>query len=226
MPIDLASGRFIEDDGTFSRTGAHTVDGPLAATNIAAAGTLTGTSASASALAVGRQGATSPALQVDASTASSVTGVKVKAGASGGGAAVSVVGGATDEALTVDAKGAGALTLNGTATGGITLARTATFSKPAVHTPSAVSALAIDVTASGVYTKSIAGDSTFTASAAGTAGQFLTLIITVDGTQRVATFGTNLNSSGTMTIPANKVGVIQFVSDGTAWREMGRSINT
>jgi hypothetical protein len=95
-----------------------------------------------------------------------------------------------------------------------------------VHTPHAVSALALDVTASTVFTKSIAADSTFTASAAGTAGQLLILIITVDGTQRVATFGTNFNSSGTMTIPASKVGCIQCVSDGTAWREVGRSINT
>jgi hypothetical protein len=93
------------------------------------------------------------------------------------------------------------------------------------HTPHAVSALALDVTASTVFTKSVSADSTFTASAAGTAGQVLILIITVDGTQRTATFGSNLNASATMVIPASKVGCIQFVSDGTAWREMGRSIN-
>lgn len=128
--------------------------------------------------------------------------------------------------MAVDVKGQHAISdanahtgTSGTFTGALVIGTTT------VHTPHAVSALALDVTASTVFTKSIAADSTFTASAAGTAGQKIVLIIAVDGTQRTATFGTNLNASATMVIPASKVGVIQFVSDGTAWREMGRSIN-
>jgi hypothetical protein len=95
-----------------------------------------------------------------------------------------------------------------------------------VHTPHVVSALALSVTASTVFTKSVSADSTFTASAAGTAGQLIILIISVDATQRVITCGTNLNSSGTLTIPASKVGTLTFVSDGVAFREIARAILT
>lgn len=85
------------------------------------AGTATVTSTSASALTVGANGATNPALQVDGSTASSATGVKVKSAAAAGGVAVSVISSGTDESLTLDAKGAGTITLNGTATGKVIL---------------------------------------------------------------------------------------------------------
>lgn len=108
--LTLTSGNLLLSSGTFTQTG-----------NAAITGTITGTSASASALAVGRQGATSPALQVDASTSTCVTGLKAKAAASGAGYAVSVVGGATDEGLTVDAKGAGIVQIGGTSTGNVKL---------------------------------------------------------------------------------------------------------
>lgn len=84
------------------------------------------TSASATALAVGRQGATSPAFVVDASTASSATGIKVTAAAAAGGVALAAISSGTDENLTVDAKGAGTVTIAGTSTGGISLARATT----------------------------------------------------------------------------------------------------
>lgn len=96
-------------------TGAQTVSGNLAVT-----GTGTVTSASASAFTAGRLGATTPALQVDASTATSITGVKVKSAASGGGVAVSAVG-ETNVALTIDANGSGTVTIGGTSTGNVNL---------------------------------------------------------------------------------------------------------
>src|SRR5690348_591961 len=83
--------------------------------------TLTVTSTNAAALAVGRQGATNPALNIDASTATSVTGLNVKAAASGGGLAVAVISSAAAEALTLDALGTGTITIGGTSTGRITL---------------------------------------------------------------------------------------------------------
>lgn len=89
--------------------------------------TLTGTSASASALAVGRLGATTPALQVDASTATSITGIKIKSAASGGGVALSAIG-ETNVNLAIDANGSGTITLGGTSTGAITLTRATTLS--------------------------------------------------------------------------------------------------
>lgn len=99
--------------GTVS-TGAITLG---AATGVT--GALTGTSTSASALAVGRQGATAPVLQVDASTASVATGIKIKGAAAAGGCAVSVVTSGTNENLTVDAAGSGTVTLAGTSTGNV-----------------------------------------------------------------------------------------------------------
>lgn len=89
-------------------------------------GDTTVTSAGAAALAVGVNGATNPALTIDASTASSATGVKVKSAAAAGGVAVSVTSSGTDEALTVDAKGAGTITIGGTSTGNVTIQRATT----------------------------------------------------------------------------------------------------
>lgn len=86
------------------------------------------TSTSASALAVGPAGATNPTLQVDASTASAATGLKVKGAAAAGGLALSVVTSGTNENLTIDAAGSGTITLGATSTGAITLTRATTLS--------------------------------------------------------------------------------------------------
>ncbi len=86
---------------------------------ISALGTVT--SSSATALVVGPNGATNPTFQVDASTASAATGIKVKSAAAAGGFAISVLSSGTDENLKLDAKGAGTVTINGTATGGVTV---------------------------------------------------------------------------------------------------------
>jgi hypothetical protein len=96
---------------------AITVTGTMSTTT-----PLTVTSANASALAVGRQGATSPALKVDASTSSSATGIGITAAASGAGVAVAALGGAA-EALAIDAKGTGTITLAGTSTGNVIVPR-------------------------------------------------------------------------------------------------------
>lgn len=80
-------------------------------------------SANAFALAVGLTGATNPALQVDASTASSATGIKIKSAAATAGVALSVVSSGTNENLTIDAKGSGTIVIGGSSTGGITLTR-------------------------------------------------------------------------------------------------------
>ncbi len=88
--------------------------------NTAIAGTMTVTSADAKALAVGRLGATTPAFQVDASTGTSITGIKVKAAGTGGGVAISSIG-ETNVALTIDAQGSGTITIAGTSTGAVTI---------------------------------------------------------------------------------------------------------
>jgi hypothetical protein len=114
-------------------------------------GATTITSTSASALAVGLAGATNPALQVDASTASSATGVKVKSAAAAGGVAISVVSSGTDENLTVDAKGSGTVTLGGTSTGNIVAGRALTgVSASMTGAVTAKSATAVPATAGAV----------------------------------------------------------------------------
>ena len=84
------------------------------------------TSAGAAALAVGRLGSTTPAFQVDASTGTSITGVKVKSAAASGGVAISAIG-ETNVNMTIDAAGSGTITIGGTSTGAITLTRAVTL---------------------------------------------------------------------------------------------------
>lgn len=84
------------------------------------------TSAASTALAVGRLGATTPALLVDASTASSITGVKIKSAGTGSGVAISAIGEASNGALTIDAQGSGTISLGATSTGNIVLGRATT----------------------------------------------------------------------------------------------------
>lgn len=56
-------------------------------------------------------------------------------------------------------------------------------------------------------------------------GDVYDFIFTADGTQRVVTFGTNILSSGTITIPANKTATARGVFDGTSIRITGREIS-
>lgn len=86
------------------------------------AGALALTTASATALAIGRLGITTPAFLVDTSTSTSITGLKIKSAASGGGVTLSAIG-ETNVNVAIDAAGSGSLTLNGTATGSVTTPR-------------------------------------------------------------------------------------------------------
>jgi hypothetical protein len=75
------------------------------------------TSASANALAIGLNGTTNPAFNVDASTASSATGLNIKSAAAAGGLALSVLSSGANENLTINAKGTGTITLGNVSTG-------------------------------------------------------------------------------------------------------------
>src|SRR5256885_317706 len=108
----------VGDDGTLLCGGipAVTIKMPAGTTiggsSVAALGVVTSTSANA--IAAGRQGATNPVINVDASAALQVTGWNLVGAAAAGGAALVVTSSGTDESGTIDAKGAGTLTLNGT----------------------------------------------------------------------------------------------------------------
>jgi hypothetical protein len=99
----------------------------IVGTSAAINGTETITSSSASALTAGRLGATTPAFQVDASTGTSITGLKVKSAATAGGVDLTAIG-ETNVNLRIDAAGSGTIVLGGTSTGAITLTRATTLS--------------------------------------------------------------------------------------------------
>ncbi len=118
------AGSFLGTPLSINRaTGIVTLESGLTITS----GTTTITSASANALAVGRNGATNPTFSVDPSTASSATGINIKSAAAGGGVALSAISSGTNEDLKLDAKGSGALYLNGTATGGVVISRALSY---------------------------------------------------------------------------------------------------
>ena len=68
---------------------------------------LTITSNSANSLAVGPNGTTNSVLQIDSSTASSATGVKVTGAAAGGGVSIAAISSGSNENLTLGSKGTG-----------------------------------------------------------------------------------------------------------------------
>lgn len=83
-------------------------------------------STSASSLVVGANGATTPAFQVDSSTASQVTGFSVTGAATGGTVALAVIQTSGNANLTLDAKGSGTIVIGSVSTGAITLTRATT----------------------------------------------------------------------------------------------------
>lgn len=103
------------DIGVVTGTGATNgyglrIAAPAGATNnyaLYSAGVIAIASASANAFAVGRLGLTTPAFVVDASTGTSITGVKITAGATTGGVAVTAIG-ETNVILTLNGAGTGA----------------------------------------------------------------------------------------------------------------------
>ncbi len=119
MPIPILVG----DDGIVSNLGfvGFPAGITIGGSTVSALGVVTSTSATA--LAVGRQGATNPVLNVNANTASVVTGITLVGAAAAAGMQITTTSSGTDEPLKIDAKGAGTLTLNGTATGKVILGR-------------------------------------------------------------------------------------------------------
>lgn len=101
---------------TLTVTGVTTLSG-----GVVQVGAETVTSADASALAVGRQGATAPALKVDASAASSATGVEVVSAAAASGVNLRAISSGTNENLTINAKGSGTITIGPVSTGAVTI---------------------------------------------------------------------------------------------------------
>lgn len=86
--------------------------------NTSVSGTVTVTSASASALTAGPNGATNPGLKVNASTSSAAGGLSITGAADAAGVALAAIGSNTNEPLTLDGKGSGVVTIGSVSTGG------------------------------------------------------------------------------------------------------------
>jgi hypothetical protein len=81
------------------------------------------TSASATALSVGLNGATNPAFNVDSSTGSQAAGLNVVGATTAGTVAIASVSSGAAAGLSVNSKGTGVLNIQGTATGQISIGR-------------------------------------------------------------------------------------------------------
>lgn len=104
--------------GTFAKpqVAGQVIGGVDTAGNPQLATSGTFTSASTTALAVGRLGAVTPAFQVDSSQASSITGIRVSSQSTGNGVNLNSVG-ETNVPLIINAAGAGTVNFNTTGTG-------------------------------------------------------------------------------------------------------------
>lgn len=115
LQADTSAGLLIEsDNGTdVALFGAGGGSNSTFYGGVNISGAVAVTSTSASAFTVGANGATNPALLVDASTASSVTGLQVKSRASGAGVLLQAISSAASEGITIEGKGSsGFVTLN------------------------------------------------------------------------------------------------------------------
>ncbi len=136
LPVVKWGGLNTNKDVDF--TGATNVKLPagtvIGGSSVSALGVVT--SASANALTAGRLGATTPAFNVDASTAVSVTGLNVKAGSTGQGVAVLAIG-ETNTLVTLDSAGTGTLGLNTlhTNSGLVTIGNTTSLAGALVNGP-------------------------------------------------------------------------------------------
>jgi len=110
----------VSNAGAVSAVGVNSGSGLIQGTGgITVTGALTVTSTSATATTIGANGATNPAFLIDASTASSATGLKVTSAAAAGGVALAGISSGTNENLTLSAKGSGTITLASGSTGNV-----------------------------------------------------------------------------------------------------------
>ncbi len=94
-----------------------------------------------------------------------------------------------------------------------------------VLTPGAT--VSLDPTKGGTFTLVPAQAETINAASVPTNSQRISIVITTSGTTSyVVTFGTNFKSTGTLTTGtvSGKVFVIDFVSDGTNFNEIARTV--
>ena len=123
--------------GTLGVTGNSTITGTFGVT-----GATTITSASASSLAVGRLGATTPAFVVDSSTGTQAAGLKVVGATTTGTVAVVTIGGASVN-LTINATGTGTIGIGTVSTGAVTITPATTITGLLTLTAGVIGAMTV-----------------------------------------------------------------------------------
>ena len=181
------------------------------------------TATSANAFAVGQNGVTNPAFNVDTSTATSATGFNIKSAAAGAGVALSVLSSGTNENLTLDAKGSGTITLGSVSTGAISLSRATTIATstttPVVYGgTTASSTLTLGSTSGAGTTYSIIFQTASQATrlTISTAGNVLVASGIYENSNTITSYtipnGSNAVSSGPISITGTFV-----ISTGSSW---------
>jgi len=208
--LGVATATSLAINGATIGTNGFAVTGTVAISSTMTSAAHTITSASANALAVGLAGTSNPAFNVDASTATSATGLNVKSAAAAGGLAVAVISSGTDENMTINAKGAGTIGIGSVSTGVVTItsggtapqgtgayvrATSPTLTTPALGVATATSvAIGGAALGSGPSTLSVTGAVLYT----NTAVTVTSNAGTVPVTGRLFTFSNS--SAGTMAI--------------------------
>ena len=158
LPVVQQNGLNTNQAVDFS--GAATVVLPAGTTiggsSLTALGTIT--SSSAQALAVGLNGLTNPAFNVDSSTGSQAAGLNVVGATAAGTVAVAVISSGSNANLTLDAKGSGTIGIGTVSTGAISLGATT------INLASATTVAGAGTGANGVILKNLKNTSNATVS--------------------------------------------------------------
>lgn len=213
-------------------SGSGNTGAQIGSSSSLATAVLTVKSSNAQAFAVGLNGLTNPALNIDASTASSATGLNVKSAAAASGLAVSVISSGTNENLTVNAKGSGTLLVGSVSTGQVSIGRGAV--KPPITsttitalgtaqntTPTAaqlVGGVITQTSATGAGTATLDNGTNISTAVPGVAvgDTFLCVYANLGGGQTVTITGaTGSTVVGNGAVPSAKNAIMTFVNTGT-----------
>jgi hypothetical protein len=99
----------------------------------------------------------------------------------------------------------------------------------AMDTMTYASSISLEVTTGDVHktvTANSVGDATINAVTAGLPGQHMWIIVANDMVRgKTIAFGANFRSAGALAGSAGRSATVHFISDGTAWYEVARTLN-
>lgn len=126
--INVATGTSLALNGCTIGSNALCTTGSAAISSTLTSAAHTITSASASALTVGLNGATNPAFAIDDSTASQAAGFKITGAATGGTVALAAIDSGSNTNISLNAKGSGTIGIGSVSTGAVTITPSLTLS--------------------------------------------------------------------------------------------------